>query len=117
MEQNYTLDDLTSPKNIVRIIAPDDRETEPGRFRFSDEKIELFLTLEGGDVRRAAALLLETMATDTVAVDGYIKTYAVELDGSKPASMILKRAALFRSQAAELLPTEDDLIDFYPSWM
>lgn len=114
MEQTYTLEDFDSPANVVRVIAPDDREIEPGKFRYSDQKIALFLSLQGGDIRKAAAMLLEVLATDTVAVDGYVKTYAIELDGSKPAAAILKRAALLRAEAESLLPVEDDLIDFYP---
>lgn len=117
MTFNYSYDDLLSLKNQVRAIAPDNRpDAATGKYRFADEEIELFLSLEGGAVKGAAALLLETRATDTADSEGYVKTYALELDGTKAASVLLKRAALFRDQIGVVVEVEDDLLDFLPGF-
>jgi transcription initiation factor IIE alpha subunit len=115
MQFTYTFDNLTDPKNQVRALAPDNRLDDVlNRYRFADEEIEMFLSLEGGNVKKAAALLLETRATDKADTEGYIKTYAIEVDETKAAKILLDRAAILRRQVeldTEVAELDGDLFD------
>jgi hypothetical protein len=80
----------------VRMIVPD-RDTDNAVFQ--DEEIADLLVTEGGNVKRAAALALETIATDEALVQKVIRTGDVQTDGSKTAMALLARAARLRAQA------------------
>lgn len=73
---------------------------------FSDEEITAFLAMESG-VKRAAALALETIATNEALVLKVLQRLDVKTDGAKLAETLMKRCALLRGQAAA---TED------PDW-
>lgn len=66
---------------------------------FSDEEYEAFLVLEG-DLKLAAALALETIASSEVYTLKMIQAGSVKLDGPSVSRALLARAALLRQQVA-----------------
>ncbi len=89
--------DLASDVGKVRLLIPDRVASD---ILFEDEEIEAFLALEAGNVRRAAALALETVAADQALTLKVIKSLDLTTDGAKVSDALLKRAALLREQAA-----------------
>lgn len=89
--------DLTTDVGRVRLLIPD---RVAGDILFEDEELEAFLALESGNVRRAAALALETVAADQALTLKVIKTLDLTTDGAKVAEALLKRAEKLREQAA-----------------
>jgi hypothetical protein len=89
--------DLATDVGRVRLMVPD-RTDDPDPI-FQDEEIQAFLAVEG-DVKLAAALALETIASNEVYTLKAIKAGTVALDGPGTAEGILKRAALLRYQIA-----------------
>lgn len=85
-----------SSADRVRMIVPD-RDTDNAIFQ--DEEIADLLVTEGGNVKRAAALALETIASDEALVQKVIRTGDVQTDGAKTAQVLLTRAARLRDQA------------------
>lgn len=65
---------------------------------FSDTEIDAFLSMEGSSVRRAAALALETIASNEALTQKVIVTLDIETDGAKVSDALLKRAAALRTQ-------------------
>ena len=90
--------DLASPVGMVRLLIPD---RFPDHFVYQDEELAAFLTMESGNVRLAAALALETIASDTAMVDKVITIMDLSTDGAKTSDALLKRAALLREQAED----------------
>lgn len=88
--------DPTTTAGQVRLLIPDRNPTD---YLFSDAEITAFLGIELGNVRLAAALALETAASDAALVDKVVR-YAddTQIDGAKAADMLLKRAAALRTQ-------------------
>lgn len=93
-EAVYTFD-LDTPTGEVRLMIPD---IKTGKMRFNDAQIAAFLRIESGLSKCAAALALETIASDTAMTLKYIETNAIKVDGSKPSDALLKRAAKLREQ-------------------
>lgn len=91
----YTFDVATAVGK-VRLLIPDRVAAEP---IFEDEEIEAFLSIEDDDVRRAAALALETIASDQAYTLKVIKTLDLQTDGAKTSDALLKRAEKLRGQA------------------
>lgn len=87
--------DLTTDIGMVRLLVPDRDQAVPV---FQDEEIAAFLSLEGG-VYRAAAMALETVASDTAATLRVTRTLGLEVDGAKASDALLKRATALRGQA------------------
>ena len=90
--------DLQTPVGTVRLLIPD---RGPEFFFFQDEELTALLAIEAGSTRLAAALALETIASDTAMVDKVIKIMDLETDGAKVLDALLKRAALLRQQAED----------------
>lgn len=88
--------DLSTNTGLVRAIVPDSNSTA---YVFEDAEIDAFLALEGGSVRRAAALALETIASNETLVLKVVKLLDIQTDGAKVADALLKRAAQLRKQA------------------
>lgn len=88
--------DVSSERGRVRLLVPD---TSPTAFVFEDAEVDAFLLLEGGSVRRAAALALETLASNQALVLKVIKLMDLQTDGAKLSDALLKRAGLLRAQA------------------
>lgn len=67
---------------------------------FSAVEINGFLTLEGGDVKLAAAQAIDTIADNEVLLLKVIKDHQLSTDGAKVADSLRKRSAALREQAA-----------------
>lgn len=89
--------DFSTDVGKVRLMIPDRDLTYAV---FTDEEIEALITIEG-DIRRAAALGLETIASDTAATLRTTETLGLKVDGTKASAELLKRAATLRTQALE----------------
>lgn len=87
---------LSTDVGKIRLLIPDNKEAS---YIFEDAEIEGLLSLEGNSVKRAAALALETIASDETMVLKVIKLLDVQTDGAKVADALLKRAAELRKQA------------------
>lgn len=92
---SYTYD-LTTDVGKVRAIIPDNKELA---YIFENEEVEAFLSMERGGVKRAAALALETIASNETMVLKVIRLLDLQTDGAKVSEALLKRAALLRQQA------------------
>lgn len=80
----------------VRLLIAD---LDPGNQLFTDVQLALFLTIEGDNVKRAAASALDAMATSEAMVSKVIKDRSLSTDGAKLADAIRKHAAQLREQA------------------
>ena len=101
--------DVSTDRGQVRLLVPD---SSPASYAFEDAEIDAFLTLEGGNVRRAAALALETLASNEALVLKVIRLLELSTDGAKTAQALLQRAALLRGQADEVDASSGDLFDW-----
>lgn len=90
----------------VRLLVPDADATA---YTFSDEEITALLALEAGRPKRAAALALETRASDEVFTSKVVRLLDIQTDGAKVSDALLARAAQLRAQDAvdELSETGD----------
>lgn len=86
---------LTEDRGKVRLLIPDNKANA---WVFADVEIDTFLAMESG-IKRAAALALETIASDEALVLKVIKILDVQTDGAKLADALLKRAKTLRDQA------------------
>jgi hypothetical protein len=102
----YTYD-LSSDIGKVRLLIPDNKGAavppaeQPAYYVFEDEEITTFLDMESGHVKRAAALSLETIASNEAMVLKVIKLLDVDTDGAKLSDALLKRADKLRGQAKD----------------
>lgn len=88
---------LSTSIGQVRLLIPDSNTLQ---YVFEDDEITAFLGMEGGTVKRAAALALETIASNETMVLKVIRLLDLSTDGAKTSDALLKRAALLRAQAA-----------------
>lgn len=93
--------DVSTVVGKVRLLIPDRNQDEAF---FEDEEVEALIEMEGGGsssatVRRAAALGLETMASDQVMVLKVMKLLDVSTDGKAVSEGLLERASRLRDQA------------------
>ncbi|MFP5369274.1 MAG: hypothetical protein ACLGI3_00770 [Actinomycetes bacterium] len=87
---------LSTDVGKTRLLIPDRDEATAV---FQDDAIEAFLAMEG-DVRRAAALALETIAADTAMTLRVTTVLGISVNGVSASAELLKRAARLREQAA-----------------
>lgn len=97
--------DYGTPEGQVRLLINDDNET---RLVFSAAAIAGFLTLEGDNVKRAAAQALDVIADDEALTSKYIRTQDLATDGPKVADSLRKRATSLRAQADDADANGDD---------
>ena len=94
--------DLATDRGKVRMIVGDD--VSEYEF-FTDAKIDAFLTLavdlDGNVVFNAAAMCLDTWATNQTLVLKKIKLLDISTDGPAVATAMREHATLLREQAAE----------------
>lgn len=88
--------DLTTDAGKVRALITDTNDERP---ILDDDEIQVFLDLEGGVIKRAAALALETIATNEALVLKVIQVLDLKTDGAKVADSLFKRADRLREQA------------------
>lgn len=90
--------DVATDRGKVRLLIKDTNSSDP---IFDDTEIDAFLTLESSSVKRAAALALETMASNEAYVYKAVKLLDLGTDGPGTAKALLERAARLREQADE----------------
>lgn len=90
--------DFTTDVGKVRLLISD---VDEAAFTFSDAEINAFLDLEGDDVRIAAAVALETLASNEALVFKKMRAERLlEVDGTAVAKALMERAAALREQAS-----------------
>ena len=89
--------DLTTDLGKVRLLIPDRDNEEPV---FDDNEILAFIEIETG-IKRAAALALETIASDQAMTLKVIRLLDLSTDGAKTSDALLKRAERLRAQAED----------------
>jgi len=87
--------DVTTDRGKVRLLVPDKDASD---YFFEDDEIDYFITLES-TLKDAAALALETLASDEAYVQKVIKLMDLSTNGAETARALLSRAALLRAQA------------------
>jgi hypothetical protein len=97
---------LSTDRGKVRLLIPDNRAAA---YVFEDDEIDSLLVLEGSNLRRAAALALETIASDQARVLKVMQVQEIRTDGAKVADALMKRAAHLRELAAEGDPSSTSL--------
>lgn len=107
------------PLGQVRLLIPDVAPVTQGRLPdsvpvliFTDEQIESFLAMNGGNVKRAAADAIDTVATDEALLSKVIKTEDLQTDGAKLLEALRKRAAALRSSADEDDARDHDFVTY-----
>ncbi len=101
--------DTGSDVGKVRLLIFD---TNASSYVFEDGELSVFLSIEGDSLKRAAALALETMASNEAFVLKVITLMDLRTDGAATANALLKRAALLRSQADDEEFADDASFDF-----
>ncbi len=84
----------------VRLLIPDREIADPV---FSDAEVEQFLSIEGNNVKLAAALALEVAAADDAKTFKIMKTGQDSVDGVRGAELLMKRARQFRESEIEVI--------------
>lgn len=87
--------DLATDIGKTRLMIPDSKEAT---YLFEDEEIAAFIAIEGSSLKLAAALALETIASNEAMVLKVIKTLDITTDGAKVSDALLKRAKGLRDQ-------------------
>lgn len=90
--------DVTTDIGKMRAMIPDNNAAA---YVFEDEELTAFLAVEGDSLKRAAALGLETIASNEALVLKVVKLLDIQTDGAKVSDALLKRATLLRGQAAD----------------
>jgi SepF-like predicted cell division protein (DUF552 family) len=88
---------LSTDIGKVRLLVPDRVEAEA---LFQDDEVEVFLSLEGSNIKRAAAAAKEAIAGDQVLVLKVIKLLDLQTDGAAVARELRQQANALREQAA-----------------
>ena len=96
--------DTSSTRGRVRLLIPD---ADASNHVFEDDEIDAFISLET-DVRRAAALALETIASSQAMTLKVIKLLDLQTDGASVAKSLMLRASALRSQAEDAEAMEED---------
>lgn len=91
----FTYDTSTTTGKIRLLIF----DTDSTNYVFEDAEIDVFYDVEGSSIKRAAALALETMASNEAFVLKVIELMDLRTDGAATARALLARAKLLRSQA------------------
>jgi hypothetical protein len=92
----YTYD-LTTNVGKVRALTRDTRG--PTTVFFQDDEIEFFLTLNGDNVRRAAADVLDTWASDEAMVTKAVRLLDISTNGPAVAASLRAHADRLRALA------------------
>ena len=101
--------DLTTSIGQVRLLATD---SDAENILFQDAEIDVFLSLEGGNIRKAAALALETTARQEALLLKKIESLDLKTDGPTLAKELREQAKVLRAQADEVDAGGDGLFDW-----
>lgn len=104
--------DYSSPIGQVRLLIAD---LDEASLLVSDDQIQGYLSLNRG-VHRAAAAVLDAMATSEVMLSKVIKTQDLSTDGAKVAAELRAQAAALRAhaEAEDVAVADDDFFMFVP---
>lgn len=97
--------DPSTPEGTVRLLLND---VDDASQIFSDEEIRAFLSLEGDNVKRAAAQAIDTNASNEALASKVLRTQDLSTDGAKVAEAMRKHADRLRSQADRADLESDD---------
>lgn len=89
--------DLSQDVGVVRLLCTDVAIATP---ILQDEDYTALLSLEGGDIKLAAAQALDTIATNEALTQKVLRILDLSTDGAKLADSLFKRAAALRAQVA-----------------
>lgn len=97
--------DYTTDVGKVRALIPDvttvyDPMLDDEEFLLSDGEINVYLGLNNGSIRLAAADACEALGTNDLLIGKVIITQDYSTDASKVSAQMLARAASLRKQAA-----------------
>ena len=87
---------LSTDLSKVRLLATDVDAANP---IFTDEEIGAFMAMEGSNLKRSAALALETIARNQVLVLKVIRLLEIQTDGASVARELRMQAEKLREQA------------------
>lgn len=88
--------DLSTDRDKVRLLATDVDIANP---IFTDAEVDAFMSLEGSNIKAAAALALETIARNQVLVLKVIRLLEIQTDGASVARELRMQADKLREQA------------------
>lgn len=88
--------DLSTDIGKARLLVPD---TKASSYVFEDAEYTALLTLESNDVRCAAALALETIASDVTMTLKVITINGLSTNGPATAKALMERATRLRELA------------------
>lgn len=100
--------DPTTTTGTVRLLIPDRDIAEA---LFDDDEIAVFLALEGANVLNAAALAVETIASNEVMVLKVIRMQDMDTDGAAVGRALMARAAQLRERAVTLENLSESTFD------
>lgn len=86
----------TTDVGMVRLLLND---VDDDRLVFTDDEINAFLAIEGGNIKRAAAQAIDTNADNEVLASKVLTSQDVQTDGAKLAAAMHARAESLRAQA------------------
>lgn len=113
----YSLD-LDTDVGKCRLLVHDTaRDGWTDAALFSDEEYDAFLGMEQSSVKRAAALALETVASNDAYTLKVTKLPDLQVDGVQVATSLMKRAATLREQAANDELAEDGGAFDFAEWV
>lgn len=90
--------DVTTSRGLVRLLLSD---TNSSNVIFQDDEIDAFLTIEGDNIKRAAATGKEAIAINQALLLKVIKLLDLQTDGSAVARELRMQAKELRDQAKE----------------
>jgi len=88
--------DYNSPLGQVRLLTADLDPTAP---LIADDVLQGYLALQEGNVHRAAADVLDAMATSEVLLSKKIRSQDLQTDGPAVAAELRKQAVALRARA------------------
>lgn len=94
---SFTFDDSTDAGRVRLLIT----DVDSANAIFQDSSIDAFLDMEGGSIRRAAAMALETIARNEVLILKVIKILDLTTDGAKVGAEL-------RASAKSLRESDDE---------
>ncbi len=104
MTFTYDVGTLSGNLARVRLLI---RDTDSDNAIFQDEEIDVFLSLEGDNLKRAAAMAYEVIAGNEAYIQKVQTVLNTSTDGAKLADALRAQAALWRKQAADEEATAD----------
>lgn len=100
----FTYDPSGSVVGKIRLLTMDN---QTDNYIFEDDELETFYSIEGSNLRRACALVLESIASNEAYILKRITSLDLQTDGPAVAAELRARAKALREQALEDEARED----------